>query len=95
MLSRCFRENCYDKFELTNCEILSESYKGGGDEEVATVQFVAQMTQLDSRERTAFMETSTFERAGKHVRGGAWLYRDGVVETPPDANAAQVAKETS
>jgi len=26
------------------------------------------------------METSTFERAGKHIREGAWLYRSGVVE---------------
>jgi len=26
------------------------------------------------------METSTFERAGKHIREGAWLYRSGEVE---------------
>ena len=38
------------------------------------------MTQVDSREKTSFMETSTFERAGKHIRQGAWLYKDGVVE---------------
>jgi len=36
--------------------------------------------QIDSRETTAFMETSTFETAGKHIREGAWLYRSGEVE---------------
>jgi 4-hydroxyphenylpyruvate dioxygenase-like putative hemolysin len=36
--------------------------------------------QIDSREKTSFMETSTFERAGKHIREGAWLYRSGEVE---------------
>lgn len=73
--------NCYDNFELTSCEILNESYDD--DKEVATVQFVANMIQLDSRERTAFMETSTFERGGEHVRGGAWLYLTGEIESPP------------
>ena len=38
------------------------------------------VTQIDSREKTAFMETSTFERAGKHIREGAWLYKSGDVE---------------
>ena len=76
-------ENCYDNFELTSCEILNESYHGEGDDEVATVQFVANMIQVDSRERTAFMETSTFERGGKHIRGGAWLYRGGEIAQPP------------
>lgn len=41
------------------------------------------MTQIDSREKTAFQEVSTFERAGKHIREGAWLYRSGVVEPVP------------
>jgi 4-hydroxyphenylpyruvate dioxygenase-like putative hemolysin len=36
--------------------------------------------QIDSREKSSFMETSTFERAGKHIREGAWLYRSGEVE---------------
>jgi uncharacterized protein YchJ len=63
---------------------LNESYHGEGDGEVATVQFVANMIQVDSRERTAFMETSTFERGGKHIRGGAWLYRDGEIASPPE-----------
>lgn len=38
------------------------------------------MLQIDSREKSSFMETSTFERAGKHIREGAWLYRSGEVE---------------
>ena len=29
------------------------------------------------------METSTFERAGKHIANGAWLYKEGVIETAP------------
>jgi uncharacterized protein YchJ len=62
---------------------LHESYEGQGDAEVATIQFVANMMQVDSKERTAFMETSTFERGGKHIRGGAWLYRYGEIAPPP------------
>lgn len=38
------------------------------------------MPKADSREQTAFMETSTFQKAGKHIREGAWLYREGIVE---------------
>jgi len=75
--------NCYDNFELTSCEIVSESFEGEGDAQVAKVQFVAKMTQVDSREKTAFMETSVFERAGKHIANGAWLYKEGVIETAP------------
>lgn len=86
--------NCYDNFELTQCKILGESYEGEGDKEIANVQFVANMIQVDSRERTAFMETSTFERGGKHIRNGAWLYRDGVIETPP-GQAKEDSDETS
>ena len=41
------------------------------------------MVQIDSREKTAFMETSTFECAGKHIREGAWLYKSGVVVPVP------------
>ena len=44
------------------------------------------MTQVDTREKTSFMETSTFERAGKHIREGAWLYKSGVVEAVPNAD---------
>ena len=77
------RMNCYDNFELTSCQILEETYEGEGDNEIATVKFIASMIQVDSREKTAFMETSTFERAGKHIRGGAWLYKSGEVEAVP------------
>lgn len=35
------------------------------------------------REKTAFMETSKFERAGKHIANGAWLYLEGVIEPAP------------
>ena len=77
------RTNCYDNFELRECKILSEEFEGGGDDQIAKVKFVATMTQVDSREKTAFMETSTFQRGGKHIRQGAWLYRDGEVEPVP------------
>jgi len=77
------RMNCYDNFELTSCEILDETYEGEGDKQIAKVKFVAKMTQVDSREKTAFQETSTFERAGKNIMGGAWLYKEGVIETAP------------
>ena len=75
--------NCYDNFELKQCSILEETFEGEGEQMVAKVKFVATMTQVDSREKTAFMETSTFVRAGKHIRQGAWLYRDGEVEAVP------------
>jgi uncharacterized protein YchJ len=79
------RTNCYDNFELTSCEILEESFEGDADagNQVAKVKFVAKMTQVDSREKTAFMETSSFERAGKHIANGAWLYKEGVIESAP------------
>jgi len=75
--------NCYDNFELKQCNILEESFEGEGDQQIAKVKFIATMTQRDSREKTAFMETSTFARAGKHIRQGAWLYREGEVEAVP------------
>jgi uncharacterized protein YchJ len=78
---------------------LNESYQGEGDAEVATVQFVANMIQVDSKERTAFMETSSFERGGEHIRGGAWLYRDGEIAAPAgreeDSDEEEVASESS
>lgn len=79
------RTNCYDNFELTSCEILSETYESDaeGETQVAKVKFVAKMTQVDSREKTAFMETSTFERGGKHIAKGAWLYKEGIIEPAP------------
>ena len=77
------RINCYDNFELTSCEIVDETYEGEGDKQIAKVKFIAKMIQVDSREKTAFMETSTFERAGKHIANGAWLYKEGFIETAP------------
>jgi len=84
---KTIKENCYDNFELTKCTIISESYEtiqdGNTEKEIGKVCFVAEMTQVDSRENTSFMETSTFERAGQHIRGGAWLYKEGVIAEPP------------
>mmetsp|Transcript_26916 Transcript_26916/g.41728 ORF Transcript_26916/g.41728 Transcript_26916/m.41728 type:complete len:279 (-) Transcript_26916:40-876(-) len=74
------RTNCYDNFELTSCKIMSEEYEGEGAEEQAIVKFEATMIQVDSREKVSFVETSTFKRAGKHIRRGAWLYFSGVIE---------------
>ena len=68
--------NCYDNFELTSCELMDETYEGEGEKEIAKVKFAAKMIQVDSREKTAFMETSLFERAGKHIADGAWLYKE-------------------
>jgi SEC-C motif-containing protein len=73
---KTMEEDCFDNFELTKCEILEESYSGEDIDEQATVRFLTHMTQLDTQERSAFIETSTFER---DARSGAWLYRDGVV----------------
>jgi len=75
------RNNCYDNFELTKCDIINESYEGEGTNEIALVKFVAKLVQVDSREKTSFMETSTFERAGKSIRNGAWLYKSGIIES--------------
>lgn len=86
------KTNCYDNFELTKCEIVSESFEGEGENQVGKVTFVATMIQADSREKTSFMETSTFERAGKHIRQGAWLYRDGKVEAVPGSENEQNLK---
>ena len=72
--------NCYDNFELTKCDILKESYHTMDQKEIAIVQFMAHMTQRDLHEKTAFCETSSFER---HPDTGAWLYRNGVVEAVP------------
>jgi len=74
--------NCYDNFELTQCNILREEYHGekGSPEEKATVEFEATMTHATSKEQTFFCETSTFQRAGTHIMGGGWLYLNGVID---------------
>lgn len=69
--------NCYDNFELTRCDIVELSEVGPQDK-TATVTFVAHMIQRDSREKTAFQETSTFEKIG-----GVWMYLEGKIEDPP------------
>jgi SEC-C motif-containing protein len=74
---KTMERDSYDNFELTKCEILEESYSGKDADELATVRFLAHMTQRDTQERTPFIETSTFER---DTKSGAWLYRDGVIE---------------
>ena len=74
------RTNCYDNFELNQCEILNENYEGEGLDETAEVKFKASMVQVDSREKVSFIETSIFKRGGKHIRRGAWLYLSGVIE---------------
>lgn len=89
------RINCYDNFILNSCEIVEEVYEGNGDSQTAKVKFVAKMTQVDSREKSAFMETSTFERAGKHIANGAWLYKEGAIETAPGFPDAQEEDEES
>ena len=75
------RENGYDEFELTSCQILSEEDGEDSDSEgaVAYVRFIARMNQRSSREKTAFMETSKFRRR-ELGGGGPWLYLDGIVE---------------
>jgi SEC-C motif-containing protein len=78
--------NCYDNFELTKCAIVEE--KVMDDDKTATVCFVANMVQRDSRERTSFQETSTFERVA-----GAWLYKEGVIADPPGREAADDEEE--
>ena len=79
------RANMYDQFELTKCTIVDERYETINDEndtetERAYVQFIAELVQRDSQEKTGFMETSTFERAKTH---GGWMYREGTIEAPP------------
>ena len=79
--------NCYDNFELTQCEIVDMSEVGPKDT-TATVTFVANMIQRDSREKTAFQETSTFEKIG-----GVWMYLEGKIEDPPGREEATVDME--
>lgn len=73
---KTMEQDCFDNFELTKCDILEESYQGQGSDGTATVRFIAHMIQRDTQQRSAFMETSTFER---DASTGAWLYRNGDV----------------
>jgi len=54
-------------------DMMDDYEDDGREKQVAKVKFIATMTQVDSREKTAFMETSLFERAGKNIMNGAWL----------------------
>jgi SEC-C motif domain protein len=80
---RTIESNGYDNFLLNSCVILEEAGGSGGNEhdEEATVKFLAKMTHRDTGEKTAFVETSTFLR---DPETGAWLYRDGIIESPED-----------
>lgn len=79
--------NCYDNFELTKCEILDHEIIEA--DKTATVTFVANMVQRDSKEKTAFMEKSTFEKIG-----GAWLYKEGEIGDPPGRETAGEDEES-
>ena len=68
------RKDCYDNFSLRKCEILSAEEEPS----LATVRFLAHMTQRDTGDRTFFVERSTFER---HPETGAWLYKNGEIES--------------
>lgn len=76
-----FRENMYDNFNFQHCIIIDQIQ--GPDDDTATVKFIAEMILRETGETTAFMETSTFERAKSH---GAWLYKDGIIEEAPAGN---------
>lgn len=61
---------------------MDEKYEGIG---VATVKFIAHMIQRDLKEKTSFMETSTFERSSTGNVVGPWLYKSGIVESSFDS----------
>jgi hypothetical protein len=42
------------------------------------------MIQIDLKEKTSFMETSTFKRVSEGNVVGAWLYKSGIVESSPE-----------
>ncbi len=77
------RVNMYDKFDLENCIIVEETYDDVAEDaetETATVKFIAEMVLKETGEKTAFMETSKFEKA---QNSGAWLYLSGEIEEVP------------
>ena len=75
----------YDNFDMPQCTIVSETIGVDGDQNIATVQFIAEMVLRESGETTSFMETSVFEQAKTH---GAWLYKNGTIEAAPGSEAA-------
>jgi uncharacterized protein YchJ len=78
----------YDNFDMPRCRIVSETIGVDGDEDMATVQFIAEMVLRETGETTSFMETSLFERA---KTDGAWLYKSGTIEAAPGSEAANDA----
>ena len=68
----------YDNFDMPRCIVTNEVY--ADDDQSANVTFVAELILRDSEEVTAFMETSSFERAKTH---GGWLYKNGTIEEVP------------
>jgi hypothetical protein len=90
-LTTVLRTNCYDKFELTKCEIVDEWYDDS-DKGKATVKFIAEMIQRDTKEKTGFMETATFEVSQTH---GGWLYRDGTIEMVPGLAIVSASTEAA
>ena len=72
------RLNMYDNFDMPRCLVTKEVYSD--DDQTANVTFVAELILRNSGEVTAFMETSTFERAKTH---GGWLYKNGTIEEVP------------
>ncbi|CAJ1954601.1 unnamed protein product [Cylindrotheca closterium] len=74
------KTNMYDNFDMKRCLVSNEEYFE--DDQTANVTFIAELILRETGEVTAFMETSTFERAKTH---GAWLYKNGTIEEPPQS----------
>ena len=77
----------YDNFDMPKCTIVSEAIGVDGNDNTATVQFIAEMVLRESGETTSFMETSLFEQAKTH---GAWLYKNGTIEAAPESDEAAI-----
>eukprot|EP00980_Cylindrotheca_fusiformis_P014495 scaffold3875_cov123-Cylindrotheca_fusiformis.AAC.15 len=84
------KTNMYDNFELPRCIISNEQYEE--DDQRASVTFIAELVLRETGEVTAFMETSTFERAKTH---GGWLYLNGTIEEVPDELVAGLKKASN
>ena len=74
------RTNMYDNFDMKRCIVSNEEYFD--EDQTANVTFIAELILRETGEVTAFMETSTFERAKTH---GGWLYKNGTIEEVPQS----------
>mmetsp|Transcript_20961 Transcript_20961/g.51498 ORF Transcript_20961/g.51498 Transcript_20961/m.51498 type:complete len:120 (+) Transcript_20961:95-454(+) len=74
------KTNMYDNFDMNRCIVSHEEYFE--DDQAANVTFIAELILRETGEVTAFMETSTFERAKTH---GGWLYKNGTIEEVPQS----------